>query len=280
MTVITRNFAAGLLSFSLCLLSFDGASAADVAAPVYKAPPAPSWTGFYAGGHFGYGWAENRAVSFTPNDPATAVIALNAVPSSSPGSLDLSGLQVGLQAGYNWQLDSRWVVGVEADIALGRLEDTTSAPFLHLGIIPFSSTATEEVKWFGTVRGRLGYLVNDNLLLFASGGLAYGSVERNAQIANNSGTFAGVGIAPAFGCPTFSTCFAGSSRDTDFGWTAGGGFEYALDSRWRLKADYLYVNLGSSTYNIVAVTNNQASFTVRSDDVDFHVARIGVNYRF
>lgn len=103
------------------LLAAAPASAADmpVRGPVYKAAPAPvfNWTGFYFGGHVGYGWGD------------TAI----------GGNTD--GFLGGLQAGYNWQLSRNWVFGVEADISGTDINNPTPV----------------HVDYLGTLRARVGY---------------------------------------------------------------------------------------------------------------------------
>jgi outer membrane immunogenic protein len=97
-------------------------SAADVPVrqqPLYKAAPAPvfNWTGFYFGGHVGYGWGD------------TAVGG------------DVDGFLGGVQLGYNWQLSRNWVFGIEGDISGTDLNNAFPA----------------HVDYLGTLRARIGY---------------------------------------------------------------------------------------------------------------------------
>ena len=85
------------------------ANAADIRLPVKAAPPAYvhtyyNWTGFYLGGHVGYGWAD-----FSGTDPL-----LGAVSSSTTAN----GLIYGGQVGFNYQLGS-WVFGIEGEFSFG-----------------------------------------------------------------------------------------------------------------------------------------------------------------
>ena len=108
----------------------------------YGPPPvvvAYSWMGPYVGANLGYQWGE------TTNNPT-----------------EPSGIAGGLQAGYNFQ-SGQFVFGGEADIQLSGAEDTF-APW------KFSN------PWFGTVRGRAGVAMN-NILFYATGGLAYGNLR-------------------------------------------------------------------------------------------------------
>ena len=103
--------------------------------------------------------------------------------------------------------------------------------------------------WLGTVRGRLGYGL-DRFLPYLTGGIAIGRVKS---------TVSG----------------AGSVSDTNVGWTAGGGLEYAFIGSWSAKLEYLYVDLGKSTCD--ATCSGATPF-----DLEFqsHLVRAGLNYKF
>lgn len=175
----------------------------------YGPPPvvaAYSWMGPYVGANLGYQWGE---ISNNPTEP--------------------SGIAGGLQAGYNFQ-SGQFVFGGEADIQLSGAEDTF-APW------KFSN------PWFGTVRGRVGYALN-NILFYATGGLAYGNVK---------GEVAGL-----------------SENRTALGWTAGLGMEVGLTQNWSAKVEYLYVDLAERSYTVTGTDNGLSS----------NLLRFGVNYRF
>jgi outer membrane immunogenic protein len=93
------------------------------------------------------------------------------------------------------------------------------------------------------------------------------------------------GATHAFSCDANGPdCFLGSSSGAAFGWTAGGGGEYAVWDNVSLKAEYLYVNLGSAKNVDVVAVNGEgfipSSFTAGYSRVDFHVVRFGLNYKF
>jgi outer membrane immunogenic protein len=134
------------------------------------------------------------------------------------------------------------------------------------------------------VRGRLGFLPTDRLLIYGTGGFAYGRVEANSvltlAVPNNAGNVF------SFDCSAgvaFPTCFTGNSARIATGWTAGAGFEFALSQNVSLKGEYLYVNLGTNSHSLAAVRPFPgllpASFIV-SSKVDYSLARVGLNYRF
>ena len=144
------------------------------------------------------------------------------------------GAILGGTIGYNYQW-GQTVFGVESDIAWN---DAKGSANCTLG------TCETRSNWLGTTRARLGYAF-DRLMPYVTGGAAYGDVKARVP---------GVG----------------SDSDTQFGWTVGGGLEYAVTPNWTVKAEYLYVDLGK--LNCAAC----------GGDVKFNenVVRGGVNYKF
>jgi outer membrane immunogenic protein len=151
-----------------------------------------------------------------------------------------SGGLVGGTIGYNYQMGQA-VFGIEGDIDWSNMRGSSSAA-------PCTTSCETRNSWLGTVRGRVGYAF-DRFMPYLTGGLAVGDVQANA---------AGFG----------------GSRDTNAGWTLGGGLEAAIAGPWTAKIEYLYVDLGNSNCSVgsCAVSTN----------VDFrtNVVRAGVNYRF
>ena len=163
-------------------LAFSGpAFAADMAvkAPLPTAVAAPySWTGFYVGGNVGYGWGNNQTVNFTDIAGLATIMGTPA-----PITFDPPGLVAGFQLGYNWQFNRIWVVGFETDFDWsGGKGSGTSTNISNLFSVPLASTATEKLQWFGTVRGRLGFLPTNNLFVYGTGGLAYGRVAQSVNL--------------------------------------------------------------------------------------------------
>jgi len=264
------------------------ASAADLPAkaPIYKAPVAvaPDWTGFYVGGNIGGGWG-NRSVDYSPNDPASVSLFSAAVQGGPPSaSFTSSGVLGGLQLGYNHQFNRSWLIGIETDFDWSGIKGSGTTAGISGVIGPFSNTVDEHIKWFGTVRARLGYLPTPNLLAYATGGFAYGKVERTGSY--DMGPGGGVASIGGFSavCVPNATCFLGSSSRVAAGWTVGGGLEYAAWQKWTLKAEYLYVSLDAKSITESAVTflggTAPSSFDATYSRANFNVARVGVNYRF
>jgi outer membrane immunogenic protein len=240
------------------------AFAADLAPRMYaKAPPLPvvvyDWTGFYVGGNLGYSWGRSSDTSTLTNAAGTVLL-------TTPGKSDLNGVVGGGQIGYNWQRQN-WVWGLEADIQ-GTGEKGSRAfaftPGVGLGIgnfapgiiVPF--VLTQKIDWFGTVRGRVGILATPKVLLYATGGLAYGQV--------NSSETVGTVVPSAF-----------SNSITNVGWTVGAGVEGVISGNWTAKLEYLYVDLGTVSSSYTLPSTNIISYSSHITD---NVLRVGVNYKF
>ena len=204
----------GLIGTTVAMaLTANVASAADLYrnAPPYAPVPAPvaygySWMGPYIGANFGYQWG-----------------------SLSNSGANPSGVAGGFQGGYNWQF-GQFVVGGETDIQLSDSNDVFAN-------YKFSN------PWFGTVRARGGFALN-NILFYGTLGLAYG--RGHVDIGS-------VGESNLHG-----------------GWTAGGGLEVGLTPNWSVKAEYLYIDLTGESYVLTGTSNALTS----------NLVRFGVNYRF
>lgn len=290
-----KFFVVGIAAVAFCGAP---ALAADIPtkAPAYvdKGPVAGvfNWSGFYVGGNAGYGW-ENREVTFTPNDGNAQFVTCGGGfggTCAPPTSLNLNGALGGLQAGYNWQPNQNWLLGIETDFDWSGIRGTGTSNFLiEPGLFPpgtASFQASQNVKWFGTVRGRLGFVPTNNLLVYGTAGFAYGRVDKNVALNVLPGVNAsGFGGAPTFGfsCTAGPNCFLGSSSRTLTGWTAGAGFETMVSSKLTFKMEYLYVNLGSENVNVVAISPsdgpNASSFNAHFNNA-FNVVRAGLNWRY
>jgi outer membrane immunogenic protein len=261
------------ISAAVSLLA-TGAFAADlpVKAPVYKAPVEPpfSWTGFYAGGNLGagIGHADNSATidRFLTGLPLPGL--LNGTNSASNAADSPIG---GGQIGYNWQI-TNWLVGLEADIQASRQIGSSSITCLACSDdgTNIVTNLNQSLDWFGTARGRVGFLATPDLLFYATGGLAYGDV-------NVGGT--------ATGNFNLTTVVLPSSSSTRVGWTAGAGIEAHLVGNWTTKFEYLYMDLGTVNggplplTGIIAPGRTEAGLSYSSHFTD-NILRVGVNYHF
>ena len=119
-----------------------------------------SWTGLYFGANAGYAWGKDRSVTFSPND----IIASDEVGTPSPIAYNSRGGLAGVQIGYNWQIARSWLVGLETylDFSNIRGRGTSSVTIedeIDVQDVNLIQSASERIKWFGTLRGRLGFLV-------------------------------------------------------------------------------------------------------------------------
>src|SRR5581483_5811812 len=153
-------------TLALGIASLQTASAADISAPVYKAPPAAaplSWTGFYIGGYAGYGWGRSE------HDFTTGV--------GPTGAWDINGGVAGGTVGWNMQ-SGTWLFGLEGDFGWADIKGN----FAGLGCI--SGNCYTTIESLGTARGRVGAIVANNLLAYVTGGWAWGRV--NAGVLNST----------------------------------------------------------------------------------------------
>ena len=236
-----------------------------VKAPPVVAPVPYSWAGFYVGANVGYGFGSTT--SEIPTIPYNVFGA--GARSTLPVSLgiDPKGAFGGVGAGYNWQT-LNYLFGVEGDIQISGIDSNLAfhkptVDALGNTHTDWHNSASEDLQWFGTIRGRTG-LVFDRFLAYGTGGLAFGDVKVFTENAYNFN-------------PT--TWYTSNSTTTRAGWTIGGGGEYALADRWIVKAEYLYYDLG--TINSSAVNNfGHSGFVPSSLAVHGNLVRVGVNYKF
>ena len=246
------------------------AMAADVLAPE---PPAPApmviepimqtttWTGLnlgvQAGGSFG---GQAGEASFDPGASGTG---------GGPVNYDLDGNFIGgANIGYDYQFQNNVVLGATADFSyIDRQKDTTYST-------PAGAEISSETKlnYLGTVRARLGYAM-DNVLVYGTGGLAYGDVKQS------------VSTPPTTPGAQFNGYNFTSSDDTQkLGYAVGAGVDVMATQNFSVGVEYLYTNLGknSSTVNGTnGVAANDVSFqSNNNNDLDFHTVWAKAAYHF
>jgi outer membrane immunogenic protein len=236
--------------FGLTVAS-SSAFAADLSYPV-KAPPivvapAYSWTGFYLGANAGGGWGDFDTWQGKYSDSGFQEYY-------DTWSHSAGGFIGGGQIGYNYQFENNVVVGLEADFEWSDLDAKTSGNSGFDNAYGYSYGS--EVEWSGTLRARLGYAF-DTLLVYGTGGAAYGKVKMFDD--------------------NWSSPDSYSYTDTRWGWTAGAGVEWAFAQNWSVKAEYLYVDLGSFRVNDFLP---DWDYTEQETDFKFHTLKVGINYKF
>jgi opacity protein-like surface antigen len=256
------------------------AHAADMDAPKAGMKDVPeataAWTGFYLGINSGYGRAARSgtldagAVEFT-SFTASSTLS-DASPASGWSKLTPEGGFGGGQLGYNVQRN-RFVGGVEADIQGASLNGNafSEAAFQPLGAplpaVDAKAWAKSSLDWFGTVRGRLGYSFGSTLL-YVTGGFAYGGIRD--QLGTELHAAANISSAA-------------SRNATLTGGVAGGGVEIALSPSWSAKAEYQYIDLGSTTLAVDGAAQHSGSVDAGGASVKidhaYNTVRLGLNYK-
>jgi len=293
------------------------ASDLPVKAPIVAPVAVYNWTGFYGGGNAGYSWGRastNQSDSSTttsttecfrdstsaaltgalstivcaPNTTTTFPIVTGptTTAAATTGRANVDGFIGGVQAGYNYQFSRQWLAGIEADIQYsGQRGSQSDCSLAGCPVGSAFGSSSHSLKWFGTARGRLGWLPTDRVLLYVTGGLVYGRIDSDYISGVN-----GVALLPA------------STSTWRAGWTFGGGVEGVVSDRWTLKAEYLYADYGSYGTNLGSsaavttvgpfvvlsppapagtrtTTTTVVGSTVSTRFTD-NVFRLGLNYRF
>jgi outer membrane immunogenic protein len=200
-----------------------------------------NWNGFYVGGNAGIGTS------------LTHVHTLNLL--GGDQNINGTGFAGGGQAGYNYMLWQKYLIGVEGDFgALATnhsVTDWDDAVAAGFDLVTFS----QKTDWYGTLRGRIGTTTGP-ALFYLTGGAAWVRLQD------------GVPLTPGVGGPLTSK--------TGTGWTWGGGTEVALDAHWSAKLESLYVNSGASNY----VTFHSVPPVIAEFKERFVIVRFGLNYAF
>jgi len=278
-----------LLAVTAIALALSAGSALGADLPSRKGPvevsppPPPLWTGFYAGLNVGGTFGGGGDISVTHLDARPDPAASAAL--SGLANTDFAAFIGGGQVGYNYQFSPRFVAGIEADIQ-GTVGNGGSPSFSSVarGALNPANTysgngyASQSFDYLGTVRARVGFLLTPTLLAYGTGGLAYGWTNLShtvfGTVTNGSGALTGVSYGSV------------NASQTQTGWTAGGGLEWAFAPDWSAKLEYLYYDLGS--YNISAQTQGVTLKTGASaNGVSLvngqfygHIVRVGLNYHF
>lgn len=246
-TAISSLAAAVLLGGASCLLAgpqpLDAKDSKVVQQPVVE--PLCNWTGFYIGIHGGYGWGEHSLVELDEDDPAF--------------HFEEEGFFGGGQVGFNLQLGSFFVIGVEgefagADIDAGAIIDSDN------------EITNGHIKndWTGTGAGRVGLsFCKNRLLAYAKGGVAFAHFEYNTISEEDAETW--------------------NADHTRIAPLVGFGLEYAFTCHWSVKVEYKHLFLededvvGLETDPTEEPSTAERTFHI---DGDQDLIEAGVNFRF
>jgi outer membrane immunogenic protein len=227
------------------------ALAADVTAPAARpvvTAPVFSWNGFYVGGHVGGAWVDGR----------TRAERIGAFDDTVLTSVDHNGSGVfgGGQLGYNWVVWNNWLVGFEGDGGWIGIDDNRFVTGDFREAPGDRNFVGVRYEGYGTFTGRLGYVYGPWLLYAKGGGVV-------ASIRNRAGD-----VDRGIDRSDFTRV-----SNTETGWTAGGGVEWAFALNWTAKVEYLWMDFSSH------FSNNIDNDGFRHDN-RLHTVKFGLNYKF
>jgi outer membrane immunogenic protein len=227
-----------LAAATLCAFA-NSATAADfpgpLTAPVRAFISSPVWSGAFLGVQAGYAWASTPLGLYAVAPPNIAF-----------DDIDPKGLTYGVNAGYNLQFGGL-VMGVVADADLNSVNKAKNG--VTAGSVFIPAPEKVNVRWQASLRGRVGYAILSDLLLYATGGVAFSNLE----------------VVTTFPAP-------GSNSETVKGWTVGGGVAYALTRSLSASVEYRYTSFG-------AFERPMAAPFIARTQMDSQVVRAGLSYR-
>lgn len=162
----------------------------------------------------------------------------NMTPWEADGDISYDSVSGGLHVGHLWQ-HGALAFGIEGDFSWASLKGDDSQ---FAGLVN-----AIEIDHLATIRGRLGF-ASGRSLIYATGGVAFSELDKKDLSLGNS-----------------------VSNDL-VGWTVGGGYEHSLWGGWRARAEYQYIDFGSTVSALV--------YEHRADDLTIHSVRGGVSYGF
>ena len=229
------------LLIGVCAAAFVAGPALGADLPIVKAQPVPAPVPMFNWNGFYIGANIGGAWS---SSTVTDVVT------GASFSTDDSGFIGGGQVGFNYQVNS-FVFGVEGDIDATSISNTGPSVVTGFGTLQ-GSTSTD---WIATLAGRIGFAL-DRWMIYAKGGGAW--VQNSATLAN------------------LTTGASVSASNTNSGWMAGVGAEWAFAGPWSAKLEYNHIELDNwSTSASSIIVNDQFNVSRNIDMVKF-----GVNYPF
>jgi outer membrane immunogenic protein len=216
-----------------------------LAAPTPLLAQSASWTGPYVGGRLGYTAQaphKDETILFdtgldgTFGDTVSTTSGANAfnpgfcggaaAGSTVKGCSDRDGVEWAAHAGFDYQLGSSIVVGLVAEYGRSTIEDSVTA----FSSTPAFYTMTRRLRDNGSIRARAGFTIGDNLV-YGTGGIAYGKVQRSFRSSNVVNTFT-----------------ESDDGQKTWGYRVGGGLERRITPNFSIGAQYLYTSLKDDDY--------------------------------
>ena len=240
-----------------------------------KASVVSTWTGFYFGVDVGYGWARPSISDFDLNQSNPDVNLEEGLSFHAP---KLRGAVFGGHAGFNWQWSQRGVVGLEIDYSAADIKSTQQAAMVNIAGSASTRTLTAKLDGLASARARVGFLVGPELLLYGTGGAAWGHTKFTDTLVQN----------PAGTPDDITGLKVGRASANHFGWVVGAGAEWKLwDTGMMLRVEYLHYDFGSASLAFDNAFSNEGgdlsksrSFNIPLDRLTTDVVRGGVSYKF
>ena len=289
-------------------------------APLIGTSSVSNWAGFYTGLNAGYAFGTNYNVDSINYGSYLTLLCGSIVDPALSSALSSNnrntqnGFLGGAQFGYNYPVLDNIIVGVEADIQGSNVSGSTSGRGVGAssfsdnsppvtgsmgGVVLGSQSIVSGVNYLGTVRGRVGYLITQSLLGYATAGFTY--ADAYAKITNyaiDSGSAMGV-LGNASISAGISQTYYGNSVQSQLlaGWNAGGGFEWLFAPSWSLRTEAIYWNVGnmniatdnwavsplpSASVEGVTIPIASNSYSPSNTRVNYQgvIARAAINYHF
>ena len=205
-----------------------------------KAPVAspPGWSGFYIGPLVG--WTFGSSIGdYTGNPIVTTTPVVY-----YPFELKPDGANIGGLIGFNF-LYGRWLYGIEGDLSW--LVDANDLEFDSGGSGRYDEI---EIFWTSHARGRIGYLLSDQFLIYFAGGWAFAET-RNWHYALDA---------------------LYNDTRTRIGYSLGGGIEAALNAHWLARVEYLYDHFDNEYFG-------WTSTRYSNSDLELNAIRIAIVFR-
>lgn len=259
-----------IAAFLLSLLVVAPVGAADLA--VKAPPPSPAagydWTGFYVGGHIGYGWSKTSVA-----DPGNWLpCCFNGGVGGTISTVDVrpSAFVGGVQAGLIYQ--SGWLVaGADFDWSAMNMKGSGSAASTAAAPLFMVENSGVKSKWIFTAAPTIG-VARDRWLVYAKAGGAWVDNSYSDSVRGNGNASGPFTMTPAAIDKTLS------------GWTVGTGIKWAVADSWFVNLDYDYLDFGSKTQAFTGACPPACNFptVVISPTFKQQISQIelGLNYKF
>jgi outer membrane immunogenic protein len=274
------NFRIGFMLLMMAPATF--AADLSIKAPAYKAAAAVpfSWTGCSVGGHIGGVVSQGRATS----------------PFGGSTDFSSSGFVAGGQIGCDYQFRSGWVVGAEGQAAWSSLRNSRAATVTSFVTgVSLPSQATLRNDFLASATARVGYAVNDHLLVYVRGGGAWTEEKADDAFTTAAEVIAAPGAVPGAvggraggpgvrGGTGSVTTIAGIAVDpastrTRAGWTVGTGVDWAFAPHWSANIQYNYYDFGDNGVVLSDLASN-TTVTLAGLKDTIHAVTTGVDYHF